>query len=192
MDPLVPGASLTPTQQTMQPLAPQPALNAGVQAPKITPPVQTAPQPQVSPDMQQQFDKNQQYLAQGDHTYNTQLSPQEETQFRQWLEANKVPFDPNALVSDYDMRGFWKALQANDPKAKSAIDPNDKQLHYPDYWKTPYHQTFSSESQWAGKSAPKWNAQDQLIAPDGSVLFDDRAGKPPQPVNYVTDGQGTS
>lgn len=35
--------------------------------------------------------------------------------------------------------------------------------------------TFSNESQWAIENAPRWNDKDQLIAPDGTVLFDDRA-----------------
>ena len=72
----------------------------------------------------------------------------EEPAFRKWVKDNKVPFDPDAKgPQDYDMRGFWKALQAGDEKAKSGIDPNDGKLHYPDYWKTPYHETFSAESQ---------------------------------------------
>lgn len=76
---------------------------------------------------------------------------------------------------DYDMRGFWKALQAGDPLAQAAIDPNDQRMHYPDYWKTPYHETFSAESQWADpKKAPSWNDKDQLVMPDGTVIFDDR------------------
>ncbi len=122
------------------------------------------------------YKRNLAYVAPGDHTYNTALSTADEQTFRQWVSANNVPFDINAGVTDYDMRGFWKALQAGDPRAKSAIDPNDRRLHYPDYWKTPYHETFSAESQWADpKKAPHWNEKDQLVMPDGTVIFDDRA-----------------
>lgn len=125
------------------------------------------------------FARNAPYVAPGQHVYNTPLPMGDEVQFRNWVKQNKVPFDPEAKVSDYDMRGFWQALQQKDPRAQSAVDPNDGRLHYPDYWKTPYHRTFSNESQWATPNAPRWNDQDQLIAPNGQVLFDDRAqGRP--------------
>lgn len=74
------------------------------------------------------------------------------------------------------MRGFWTALQQGKPIATTAIDPNDKRIHYPDYWKTPLHQTFSAESQWANPArAPAWNDRDQLVLPNGQVIYDDRA-----------------
>jgi hypothetical protein len=75
---------------------------------------------------------------------------------------------------DYDMRGYYRALLAGDPRAQSNIDPNDQRMHYPDYWKTPTHETFSNESQWATPNAPAWNELDQLISPAGRVVFDDR------------------
>jgi len=109
--------------------------------------------------------------------FNTRLG-QLEPAFRQWVKNNSIPFDPKARgPQDYDMRGFWKGMRSGDPIAASAIDPNDSRLHYPDYWKTPYHETFSSESQWAAPGAPSWNGQDQLVTPDGQILFDDRAPK---------------
>ena len=124
------------------------------------------------------YTRNLAYTKSGDHIYNTPLSAEEEQQFRVWIVQNGVPFNVAAEVTDYDMRGFWKALQAGDQKAKSAVDPNDRRLHYPDYWKTPYHATFSAESKWADQAkAPKWNDQDQLVLPNGQVLFDDRAQK---------------
>jgi len=136
------------------------------------------------------FERNKQWVKPGDHVYNTPLAPPQEAQFRQWLQVNKVPFDPNAAVTDYDMRGFYAALQSGDPKARSAIDPNDQKLHYPDYWKTPYHATFSAESQWADSAkAPKWNDKDQLVGADGTVLFDDRAQKVQQMYQKQQDTQ---
>ena len=108
--------------------------------------------------------------------YNTDLgAPDAELKFQQWVKQNNIPFDPAAPVSDYDMRGFYQALQAGDPKAKEAFNANDGQMHFPDYWKTPYHESFSNESQWADTSkAPKWNDKDQLVTPDGKVVFDER------------------
>lgn len=112
-----------------------------------------------------------------DHpTYNTQLSPQDEGLFRQWVGANKVPFNPDSIVSDYDMRGFWGGLQSGDPLAKQALDPNDNQMHFPDKWKTPYHETFSNQSLYANGKAPDWQG-DKLVTQDGKVLFDDQAPK---------------
>ena len=115
--------------------------------------------------------------AQPSQTYNTMLDPGQEQFFRQWVAQNKVPFDPDATTpQDYDMRGFYQALQQGNPRAVSAVDPNDSQMHYPDYWKTPLHQTFSNESQWAPANAPVWNAQDQLVTQGGRVVFDDKRG----------------
>lgn len=125
---------------------------------------------------QQYFEKNKPYVKAGDNVYNTALSPEEEVRFRQWVAANNVPFDVSAKVSDYDMRGFWKALQTGDSRAATAVNPNDKQIHYPDFWKTPYDASFSAESQWANPvTAPRWNDKDQLVLPNGKVIYDERA-----------------
>lgn len=129
--------------------------------------------------LQANYARNKGWTKPDASNFNTDLGNQE-PQFRQWVQANKVPFDPSATgPQDYDMRGFWKGLQTGDPNAKSAVDPNDSKLHYPDYWKTPYHQTFSNESQWAAPNAPRWNDQDQLIGQDGKIMFDDRRQLPP-------------
>ena len=107
-------------------------------------------------------------------SYDTALDPGQEVFFRQWLAQNKVPFDPDAKATgDYDMRGFYRGLLQQDPRATAAIDPNDNQMHYPDYWKTPAHATLSNESQWAPAGAPQWTQNDQL-AQGGRVLYDDR------------------
>lgn len=121
------------------------------------------------------YQRNQPYVAKGAAGFNTQLGPLQELQFQKWVGENKVPFDTSAKVSDYDMRGFYGALMGGHPKAATAVNPNDNQMHYPDYWKTPYHETFSNESQWAGPVAPQWNEQDQLVAPNGRILYDERA-----------------
>jgi hypothetical protein len=138
----------------------------------------------VNPAQAALFQRNQAYLADGQHTYNTVLTPEQEQQFRAWLadksdkqDLGRAEFDPNAKTVNYDMRGWWLAASQGDEKAKLVIDPNDKLKHRNDYWKTPYHETFSAESQWAGQNAPKWNDKDQLVAPDGTIIFDDRAQK---------------
>jgi hypothetical protein len=106
--------------------------------------------------------------------YNTDLGALEPI-FRGWLAQKNVPFNAEAGQTDYDMRGFWRSLMAGDPRATSAVSPNDDKVHYPDYWKTPQHETFSADSQWAGPVAPQWNAQDQLVSPGGKIMKDERA-----------------
>ena len=114
--------------------------------------------------------RNSKYAVQGN--YNTALPLMDEILFRDWVKKNNVPFNPNDSVQDYDMRGFWSALRNGDPRAASAINPNDKQIHYPDIWKTPYNDTFSNESQWATSGAPSWKGN-KLVMPNGDVVFDE-------------------
>lgn len=109
------------------------------------------------------------------NTFDTKLDPGTEQFFRQWVVHNKVPFNPDASgLQDYDMRGFYQGLQQQNPKAQTAINANDNSLHFTDYWKTPQHQTFSNESQWASATAPQWSPNDQLIAPSGKIVFDEK------------------
>ena len=100
----------------------------------------------------------------------THLPAQQESQFEGWARINHVPITP-----DYDMRAYW--LHRNDPNMQTQINPNDHHLHFPDTYKTPLHQSFSGESIFANPAShpPMWNDKDQLIAPDGTVLFDERA-----------------
>jgi hypothetical protein len=113
--------------------------------------------------------------------YTTPLSPREEEQFRQDLySGNLFPgLDPQEMLhpmADYDYRGYWKALTSGDPRAASSINEVDGRMHYPDTWKTPFHDSFSAESQYANPdTAPNWNDKDQLIDPKtGKVIFAER------------------
>lgn len=108
-------------------------------------------------------------------SYNTQLNPLDEMAYRQWVQQNNVPTQPDAQgLQDYDMRGFYQGLQQQNPKAVSGINPNDNQMHYPDYWKTPIHQSFSNESQWAPSNAPMWINKSQLATQGGKIAFDEK------------------
>ena len=122
---------------------------------------------------------NLQYAKPGN--YRTTLSSTEENEFQQWAQQNKIPSetasgkpDPTFSASDnnYDMRGYFRALKRG--KAKQ----DDKTRHFPDTWKTPYHKSFSNESQYALPTAPRWNQQDQLIDASGNVLFDEKKQAP--------------
>jgi hypothetical protein len=126
------------------------------------------------PDYEARLARNKKWAKDGN--YRTDLGDQEPA-FRQWVQDNKVPFDINKTgPDDYDMRGFYKGVQTGDPRAVMAPNPNDGKVHYDDKWKTPYHESFSSESQWAKPNAPSWNEKDQLIDPsNGGVVFDEKA-----------------
>jgi hypothetical protein len=97
------------------------------------------------------------------------LTPEQESAFTKWLASNKVPFNPTDKFPDYDMRGYYLAQQKG--QAGSAVNPVDKQLHYPDTYKTPYHESFSRESQYATEGAPSWKGE-QLISPSGEIVYE--------------------
>ena len=99
----------------------------------------------------------------------TQLTPEQEQAFTQWVKANKVPYDPKDKFPDYDMKGFY--LSQLKSGAKPSVNAVDKQLHYPDTFKTPYHESFSRESQWAKEGAPAWQGE-KLVSPKGEVIFE--------------------
>jgi hypothetical protein len=108
-------------------------------------------------------------------SYNTQLNPLDEMAYRQWVQQNNIPTNPNATQpQDYDMRGFYQGLQQQNPIAQTAVNPNDNQLHFPDYWKTPIHQSFSNESQWATPGTPSWINDSQLASPGGRIVYDEK------------------
>lgn len=65
-------------------------------------------------------------------SYNTNLSPQDEAAFQQYMART------GQGVGDYDLRGSWKA----------GIRPNERG-HLPDTWKKPNSPTFSEESKYS-------------------------------------------
>jgi hypothetical protein len=124
------------------------------------------------------YARNVQY-AKPQASYQTPLSPEQEAAFRLWLkqtEGKRPPFDPRETLQDYDMRGFWQALSSGDPRAANAVNPIDHKVHGPDTWKTPYHQSFSAQSQYAKPNAPVWTADETRLVDPATlqVLFDER------------------
>lgn len=105
------------------------------------------------------------------------LNDEQEARFKKWIKDNNIPFD-DSPTSDYDMQGFFKAMERGDPNAKTAVSKFDGKLHFPDTWKTPYHKTFSNESIYAEDvaDAPHWEG-DRLIDNDGNVLLDETPKK---------------
>lgn len=114
------------------------------------------------------------------HQWQTKLTPEEEEAFLRSVATGgfgRIPAKEILTIpSDYDYRGFYRALQRGDPRAAQEVNPNDKELHFPDIWKTPLHESFSAESQYANpETAPQWNEKDQLIDPQsGEIVFDEK------------------
>ena len=128
---------------------------------------------------QQNLDRNKPWSKPG--PYQTQLSPDEETNFIIWMrEKNQDYWDdafgPNQDTPVYDWRGYWKAMTAGDERAHGTFNQSDQRTHYPDVWKTPYHSTFSNESIYAQPSAPVWR-NDKYMTPGGQVIYDPDAGR---------------
>ncbi len=108
---------------------------------------------------------------------NMAQKPVDEQAYQAWVMANSVP-----QSNDYNMRGFYRGLMGLDPAAASAINPNDRMMHFPDKWKLPNHQTFSTESMyynpatmpatpsWQGGPLPKGGESWALRRPDGGVV----------------------
>ncbi len=116
----------------------------------------------------QNYQRNRDAAKRG--TYSTRLAPRDELNFQAWIWKNKIPFDlhwpPDQSMQDYDMRGYWKALQSGDP---IAVQSTENQ-HFPDKWKTPYHKTFSNQSMYASPDAPRWDGT-RLLDKNGNVIF---------------------
>lgn len=106
-------------------------------------------------------------------SFLTKLNPLQEMAFQQWVKTNNVPFDPSNKA-DYDMRGFYQAKMAGDKSALTGMNANDGKLHFTDTFKTPYHESFSAESKFAAPGSPRWNELDQLVAPSGRIVYDER------------------
>lgn len=145
----------------------------------VAPAAPSVAMPASSPDMAAPndqiplgtFDAQGNLVPAVDGPYTTTLDPKQEQAFQTWRKDNKVPFDASAK-SDYDMRGFYQALTTGDPRATTAINPNDGRLHFPDTWKTPNHATFSNESIYATPAAPSWQGN-KLVDRNGNVVADE-------------------
>lgn len=109
--------------------------------------------------------QNAPYAVQG--PWRTSLHPQLEQLFRQWVRTARVPFDPDARQSDYDMRGFFKAMV-------SGQQPVWLGGHFPDTFKTPRDTTFSGESQYINPQNPppfSWNGDNLVDTSSGRLIF---------------------
>ena len=97
-------------------------------------------------------------------SFNTPISPDEEAAFQKWAGPRAGD------LSDYDLRGAWKA--------GATASPNG---HLPDTFKKPNHPTFSNESKYSGEQTPggEW-----IDKGDGKWAFK------PTPYNIQAYGEG--
>lgn len=114
-------------------------------------------------------------------TFKTPLNDDQESLFQNWVKTNSIPFDDSAK-SNYDMRGYFKneVLKGKDNVTVSGYD---KLRHFPDTYKTPYHETFSNESIYskgAYKTDRHWVGNDligfKLVDSKGNVIKDETIG----------------
>src|SRR5882672_877243 len=98
----------------------------------------------------------------------TALTLVQEANFKSWVVYFNIPFDVNASIVDYDMRGYWLA------NGGTAVLPvHAAGDHFPDTYKTPYDTTFSGESQYAKPGTPfKWHGNQLIDDRDGTIIFD--------------------
>ena len=91
-------------------------------------------------------------------TFDTPLTPQEETAFQSWKQKNAQ----RDSGEDYDLRGAFKANLSADPATG----------HWPDTYKKPNHPTFSDQSQYAKYGKPgRWEGE-TFIPPAGASSAD--------------------
>jgi hypothetical protein len=106
--------------------------------------------------------------------YTTALNPQQEMEFKGWVAMNKIPWQ-DTPTADYDMRGYWLNHIMGGKGEKGGINPSDLQFHFPDTYKTPYHHSFSNESQYALPTAPHWMGSDdkgwKLVNKQGFAVY---------------------
>lgn len=103
----------------------------------------------------------------GKGPYQTKLTAGQEKDFRKWVADNNVPFDPNAKIVDYDMRGYWLNVIVTG-KGKWAGGGT----HFPDTYKTPYDTTFSGQSKYATKDNPfEWKGNNLVNSRSGQLIF---------------------
>lgn len=122
-------------------------------------------------------------IDRGSGPYQTPLSDANEAKFRAWVKREQIWFNPNAAITDYDMRGYW--LSVGGPKTGGPIHAQG--VHFTDRFKTPYDTTFSRESMYATSNNPfRWKGDDLIDARTGQLIFGppmsghSGGGKPPK------------
>lgn len=83
-------------------------------------------------------------MAKPSEKHNTYLPPEDEIAFQKWA-GNRI-----GDTQDYDLRGYYAAVQGRVPVGDA---------HLPDTYKKPNHPTFSNESQYHGTATGAFGGQ---------------------------------
>ena len=119
------------------------------------------------PEQPQSFDFPAHFLE----NYNTQLSPENEQRFQNWLSVitTRAKRNVGADLQDYDLRGYWLNGGYNDTSGQG---------HMTDQYKKPNHPTFSKESMYSGTMSPwgvpfeggSWSEKGDTYTPSAIML----------------------
>lgn len=92
------------------------------------------------------------------------LTAPERQNYLMWLLRNGVQETP-----DYNMAQFYRSSEiGGDPRLSSGVNPNDQQVHFPDAYKLPNHETFSTDSNYYNaKTMPNTPTWQGGALPDG-------------------------
>lgn len=98
------------------------------------------------------------YAFKEDLPYNTELTPEEDTAYRQW--AKSIGKNPALEEKDYDLRGYWKDVVHGNPRLPEKMQQQVQAIraenaaggttHFTDRYKKPSHPTFSDQSIYHG------------------------------------------
>ncbi len=90
----------------------------------------------------------------------TQLTPDEEQQFRVWLKQAGIT-DADSPQSRYDYRGYWKDVASKGEDQRKGYDDGP---HFPDTYKQHGHPSFSVESRYSSGPADggRWVGEDYV------------------------------
>ena len=101
----------------------------------------------------------------------TPLPPGLYPEFDAWMKSAPNQGDRTYGMAssrpEYDWSGYFLAMRAGRPEAP----PPDERGHTTDYFKTPYHPTFSQDSRYAGPNDPFWRGRELVDPRDGRVKF---------------------
>lgn len=110
--------------------------------------------------------------------YNTELTPDEERLFNQWLalESSSRGKDMTLDMQDYDLKGYWKSLR--EALLRGESQAQDSRGHMTDKYKKPNHPTFSDGSQYNGADSPwgvpliggHWSPDGKTYEPSDTML----------------------
>lgn len=105
----------------------------------------------------------------------TILTPQDEAKFRQWAQHDVKNIQPDDPKATYDMRGYWKALQTGDPRARPVIDSTGK-ASFPTKWRTPDYKepevNIPLDEYQNGEFHPTAKPAKREVVPDNGMWFD--------------------